>query len=175
MNRRSIIATLLLSLAAAVPAEAQRRDELTGKLVRVTAPNFADHVVTGTVTTYTEEGIAVTEQGTGAEHHFPLRSVQRIDIFRGTGAAAAAPRRARSYGFVGFALGVLAGPVLAIVTDHDFATTTALSAAGGLAGGLALGALSGTAHPTEQWTWNVRPWGYDPNLRPAQPPPEVSP
>jgi hypothetical protein len=165
---RSIVFTAVLIAAAATSASAQRReDPLTGQVVRVTAPNFADHVVTGTVTGFSQEGLAVTEREGGTQHLFPLRSVQRLDIFRGAGGAAAAPRRARLYGFLGLAVGALAGPVIAITTDGDMATTTALSAGAGLAGGLALGAASGAAHPTEQWTWNVRPWGYDPNLRPA--------
>jgi hypothetical protein len=161
---------LLLGASLAAPAAAQRRDdELTGKLVRVTAPNFADHVVTGTVTAYTQEGLTVTEQSSGTQHLVPLRSVQRLDIFRGEGAGATAPRRARTYGFFGFALGALAGPVLAIVTDADIPTTTLITAGAGLAAGAAIGAASGAASPRAQWTWNIHPWGFDSNLRPPAP------
>jgi hypothetical protein len=164
------LTSALLVAVLATPSAAQRRAaDLNGKLVRVTAPNFADHVVVGTVTSYTQEGLGVTEQGSGTERLFPLRSIERLDIFRGGDARAAAPRRARGYGFIGFGLGALAGPVLAITTDSDMVTSTLATSAGGLALGLAVGALSGTAHPTEQWSWNLRPWGYDPSLRPAQP------
>jgi hypothetical protein len=162
-----VVAAAVLSALVAAPSRAQRADDINGKLVRVTAPNFADHVVTGTVTAYTQEGLTVSEQGTGTEHVFPLRSVQRIDIFRGGGAGSAAPRRARSYGFVGLALGALTGTVIGIETDRDIATSGLIGAGGGLGTGLLLGALSGTAHPTQQWSWVVRPWGYDPNLRPG--------
>jgi len=165
LNR--LLATLALSAALAGTAAAQQRDELTGQLVRVTAPNFASHVVIGTVTSYAQEGLRVAERGTDSTYHFPLRSVQRIDIFRGSGAGATAPRRARLGAFIGMGLGALAGPVVAIVTDRDMATTTALTAGGGLLAGAAVGALTGAASPSEQWTWNVAPWGYDPNLRPA--------
>lgn len=165
--RRFLLTLLGLALVAgAHPAAAQRRDHLSGKLVRVTAPNFADHVVTGTVTAYTTEGVRVAEQGSGTEYLFPLRSVQRLDIFRGGGAGATASRRARSFGFIGLALGALAGPVLAIVTDREMATTTLLTAGAGALGGAAVGAASAAARPTEQWSWTVHPWGYDPDLRP---------
>jgi hypothetical protein len=160
---------LLLLLLLAAPAAAQRRDDLTGKLVRVTAPNFADHVVTGTVSAYTEEGLRVAEQGSSAEHLYPLRSVQRIEIVRGAGAAATAPRRARGYGFIGFGIGVLAGPVLSLATDLDMVESTAITAGGGLVIGLAAGAASGAAAPRDQWSWVVNPWNYDPALRPPPP------
>jgi hypothetical protein len=167
---KMVVMALLAAAAVSGSVQAQQRDALTGQLVRITAPNFADHVVIGTVTAYTQEGLQVTERETGSRHSFPLRSVQRIDIFRGSGAGAAAPRRARLYGFLGFALGALAGPAIAAVTDADFVTTTAISAGSGLLVGAAAGALSGAASPSEQWTWNVSPWGYDPNLRPASAP-----
>lgn len=174
--RRPALVLLALSLLAGLPAEAQRRDDIAGKLVRVTSPNFADHVVTGTVTAYTTEGVRVTEQGSGTEYLFPLRSVQRLDIFRGAGAGATASRRLRSFGFIGLALGTLAGPVIAIVTDSDMATTTlATAAVGGLTGAV-VGATTAAAHPTEQWSWTIHPWGYDAELRPeTQPQPEAPP
>lgn len=168
MLKRSM-AVLAMAAAMAGSAAAQQRDELTGKLVRITAPNFANHQVIGTVTVYAQEGLTVTERGTDSTYHFPLRSVQRIDIFRGSGAGAAAPRRARTGAFLGLALGALAGPVISIVTDSDMAITTAATAGGGLLIGAALGGVAGAAAPSEQWTWNVAPWGYDPNLRPASP------
>ena len=162
-----MLPALLAGALLATPAAAQQRDELSGKLVRVTSPHFADRVVVGTVTAYTQEGLRVTERGSDSTFLFPLRSVQRIDIFRGSGAGAAAPRRARFGAFIGFALGALAGPVISIVTDSDMVTTSLVTAGGGLLAGAALGAATGAASPSEQWSWNVSPWGYDPNLRPS--------
>ena len=163
-----LLAGAVAFLLLAGSANAQRRQELTpGGRVRVTAPNFAPGVVTGTVASYSTEGLAVAVEATGDTLLFPLHSVRRLDVFRGAGGGATAARRARSYGFIGLAVGILAGPALAIAGDRDMVSTTALTAAGGLVAGVTLGAVSGSANPTEQWSWNVDPWGYDPDLKPA--------
>lgn len=168
MNRLLTLALSAVLVLAAGTADAQRRDPLIGREVRVTAPNFADHQVRGTVTAFTHEGLRVQEQGTAEEHLFPVHSVERIDILKGRGRGATARARLRSYGFIGAALGAIAAPLVAREFDMSVGTGVAVfGGAGALLGGTA-GVLSGNAAPREQWSWQTAPWGYDRNLKPSR-------
>lgn len=164
----------ILTLAAAAaflvsaPAAAQQAsDGLTGTRVRVTAPQFIPAPVTGTITAYTRDGIAVADEFSGDTILLPLRSVSRLDKFAGGSAASTAWYRGRLGAFIGGGLGLIAGPVLAKVVDRDMVESTLLGGAIGLGAGFTVGAVYGAASPRERWTWTIQPWGYDPELRPA--------
>lgn len=162
---------LLAALAAvliSVPAAAQQRsDGLSGTRVRVTSPNFIPEPVTGTVASYTQQGIVVVDEVTGDSILLPLRSVSRLDRFAGGSAASTAWYRGRVGAFVGAGLGLIAGPLLAKVVDREMGEMAFIGGGAGLVSGFAVGAIVGAAAPRERWTWTIQPWGYDATLRPA--------
>jgi hypothetical protein len=162
---------MLAALAAFLivpPATAQQAsDGLSGTRVRVTAPNFIPAPVTGTVASYTQQGIVVVDELTGDSVRLPLRSVSRLDEFAGGTAASTAWYRGRMGAFIGAGLGLVAGPVLSKVIGGDMAENTLFGGAVGMTGGFALGAVTGAAAPRERWKWTMQPWGYDSTLRPA--------
>jgi hypothetical protein len=165
---------LALALAALAPHAThgqEATDGLTGTRVRVTAPHFAPHRVQGVVSTYTDARLEVTEEETGTVYSFPLRSVSRLDPFMGGGSGSTAWYRARLGGFLGGAVGLLAGAVAASMSESSRspAATVALYGAGGLGAGALLGGVTGAAAPSERWGWVMNPWGYDPELRPGTP------
>lgn len=158
----------LAALLIATPAAAQRQsDGLSGTRVRVTAPNFIPAPVTGTVASYTQQGIVVVDELTGDSVRLPLRSVSRLDEFAGGSAASTAWYRGRIGAFIGAGLGLIAGPVLSKVVGGEMVENTLIGGAAGMTGGFVVGAVTGAAAPRERWKWTIQPWGYDPNLRPA--------
>lgn len=168
---RSSSAALLLALAAAaLPLHAQQPDDgMTGRRVRVTAPNFAPHRVVGTVTAYTDQRLVVAEDGTGEVFEFPLRSVQRLDPFMGGGSGSTAWYRGRLGAFVGGAIGLIAGAAVGSAGDGGMVGPTLIGGAIGVGVGGTVGAVHGAVFPRERWGWVMGPWGYDPELRPEEP------
>ncbi|HEU4885999.1 MAG TPA: hypothetical protein VFT45_27425 [Longimicrobium sp.] len=162
------LAALLLS----VPAAAQQQsDGLSGTRVRVTSPHFLPAPVTGTITSYTLQGIVVVDEVTGDSILLPLRSVTRLDKFAGGSAASTAWYRGRVGAFIGAGLGLVGGPLVAKVMDRDLGEMALIGGVSGLVTGFTVGAITGAAAPRDRWTWTIQPWGYDPTLRPAPVPP----
>jgi hypothetical protein len=165
----------LAAFLISIPATAQQRsDGLSGTRVRVTSPNFIPAPVTGTVASYTQNGIVVVDEVTGDSVLLPLRSVTRLDKFAGGSAASTAWYRGRVGAFIGAGLGLIAGPLLAKVVDKEMGEMAFIGGGAGLISGFTVGAITGAAAPRDRWTWTIRPWGYDATLRPAPVPP-VSP
>lgn len=163
------IAALLLALAAPAAAQEAPDEGMTGRRVRVTAPNYAQHRVTGTVTAYDDRRLVVAEDSTGTVYEFPLRAVSRLDPYMGGSAGSTAWYRARFGAFLGAAVGLIAGAAIGSTGDGDMVRPALVGGAIGLGGGAALGAAYGAAAPRERWGWVMSPWGYDPELRPASP------
>jgi hypothetical protein len=166
---RFLTVAALAAFLLATPAAAQRSsDGLSGTRVRVTAPNFIPAPVTGTVTAYTQQAIVVVDEVTGDSIRLPLRAVSRLDEFAGGSAGSTAWYRGRMGAFIGAGLGLVVGPVLSKVNGGDMVENTLLGGGVGLATGFTVGAIWGASSPRERWKWTMQPWGYDPNLRPAQ-------
>jgi hypothetical protein len=162
----------IAALLVTVPTAAQQQsDGLSGTRVRVTSPNFIPAPVTGTVTSYTQQGIVVVDEVTGDSIRLPLRSVTRLDKFAGGSAASTAWYRGRLGAFIGAGLGLVGGPLVAKVVDRDLGEMALLGGVGGLVTGFTVGAITGAAAPRDRWTWTIQPWGYDATLRPAPTPP----
>lgn len=172
--RISIVAAIA-ALVISVPAAAQQADGLSGTRVRVTSPNFIPAPVTGTVSSYTQEGIVVVDEVTGDSIRLPLRSVSRLDKFAGGSAASTAWYRGRVGAFIGAGLGLIGGPLLAKVVDKEMGEMAFIGGGVGLVSGFTVGAITGAVAPRERWTWVIKPWGYDANLRPTTPVPPVPP
>jgi hypothetical protein len=164
-------------LALAAPAAAQQTpdDGLSGTRVRVTSPNFLPSTVTGTVSSYTQQGIVVVDEFSGDSILLPLRSVSRLDTYAGGTAAGSAWYRGRVGAFIGAGMGLIAGPLLAKTMDKDMVEATLLGGAIGLGAGFTVGAIYGAATPRERWRWIIQPWGYDPTLRPTATAPTTPP
>lgn len=165
---RTLVVTAVAILLLAAPATAQQRSEnLTGTRVRVTAPNFLDSRVTGTVTSFNHRRLVVTEEETGRRYTLPLKSVSRLEPFKGDSPASTAWYRGRWGAFLGASAGAILGPAIAKVTDMGMGQAVLAGGATGLVAGAAAGGVYGWRNPEERWSWIVRPWGYDPELRPG--------
>jgi hypothetical protein len=163
-----ILTIAMAALLLAAPAAAQQQsDGLTGTRVRVTAPNFLTAPFTGTVTSYTQEGLSVAGEENGDTVLLPLRAISRLDKFAGGSAGSTAWYRGRLGAFIGAGLGLVAAPLIAEATDREMGESALIGGAAGLGVGFSVGALLGAASPRERWTWTMQPWGYDATLRPA--------
>lgn len=157
----------LAALLLAAPAAAQEAsDGLTGTRVRVTAPYFLPAPLQGTVVSYTQQGLGVLGEEGGDTVLLPLRAISRLDKFAGGSAGSTAWYRGRVGAFIGAGLGLVAGPLLAKVTDRAMGQSVLIGGAVGLGAGFTIGAAWGAASPRERWTWTIQPWGYDASLRP---------
>jgi hypothetical protein len=165
--RKFGIAAMAALLLAAPTAAQQPGDGLTGTRVRVTAPQFLPAPLTGTVTAYRQEGLSVLGEESGDTVLLPLRSISRLDKYAGGSAGSTAWYRGRMGAFIGAGVGLIAGPLLAKVTDRGMGESALIGGAAGLGVGFTLGAAYGAASPRERWTWTMQPWGYDPTLRPT--------
>jgi hypothetical protein len=164
-----ILTLAAAALLLAAPATAQQAsDGLTGTRVRVTAPNFLPAPLQGTVISYTQEGLGVLGEAGADTVLLPLRAISRLDRFAGGSAGSTAWYRGRVGGFIGAGLGLIAGPLLAKVTDRGMGESALIGGGVGLAAGFTVGAVWGASSPRERWTWTMQPWGYDPTLRPAE-------
>jgi hypothetical protein len=168
MRIPALVAAALL-LAAPAAAQQPSSDGLTGTRVRVTAPHFLPAPLQGTVVSYTQAGLGVTADSTADTVMLPLRAISRLDRFAGGSAGSTAWYRGRLGAFIGAGLGLVAGPLLAKVTDQGMGESALIGGVAGLGTGFVIGAAWGASAPRERWTWVVQPWGYDPTLRPAQP------
>jgi hypothetical protein len=165
------ILSLLLAVSASLtiaPVDAQQRSEnpFEGERVRITAPNFFDGRVTGTVVRYDHNGIAVQHEATGEIHAVPYAGVQQLDRFLGGSPASTAWYRGRLFGFLGMGLGTITGALIGDASGLGFVPTLSVGAAIGAITGGAAGAVYGANNPVERWGWVPNPWGYDPNVRP---------
>jgi hypothetical protein len=161
--------TLIVALAAlllAAPATAQERaDNLTGRRVRVTAPNFLDERVTGVVTSFTHERLVLRAEDNGRQYRLPLKAISRLDPFKGDSPASTAWYRGRFGAFVGASLGAMLSPAIVKITGQSFGQALLISGGTGLITGATAGAVYGYRNPEERWGWVMNPWGYDPELR----------
>jgi hypothetical protein len=164
--RTLAVAALLLAVGATSSAAQAKRDRLSGTRVRDTSPNYLDHRVTGTVTSFTADGLVVREEVTGTEYDLPLHGIARLDPFKGGSRRSTAWYRGRVGAFIGGGLGAIAGALIGKSSPYPFGQTIALSAAVGVVGGGAAGAISGAVSPAERWGWAMTPWGYDRDLKP---------
>jgi hypothetical protein len=166
MIRILSVATIAVVLLAAPAGAQQREDNLTGSRVRVTAPNFLEDRVTGTVTSFTHERLVIQSESTGRRYTLPLRAVSRLDPFRGDSPASTAWYRGRLGAFIGGSLGAILAPAIVKISDQSIGQAIAMSGVTGLVTGATVGAVYGWRNPEERWSWVMSPWGYDPKLRP---------
>ena len=149
------LALLLLALATIAPVAAAQDAVHTlapGDTVRVLAPAWGPRMVEGEVLVYHTDSLAVRESATGRRYAVALGGVQELMKNEGPNRRRSVRRSALGGLFVGFALGVVAGPLLAMGRkDDDFIGITVLTGLGGGAMGLGLGAVAGSVFARDHW------------------------
>ena len=150
--RRPLLALLLV--AALVPSlEAQQRTLLPGDQVQLRAPAFHRGPFRAAVIRYVTDTLAVRSLESDSVLAIPLSEIRYLSRNEGMNRGRSTWHGMRAGAFVGMALGVVAGPLLAsrYGDDGDFGRYTALSGAGGLAAGGGLGALLGSVLAGDHW------------------------
>ena len=149
------LALLLLALAilpAGAAAQGSGHTLAPGDTVRVLARAWGPRMVEGELLVYHTDSLAVRETATGTRYAVPLDGVNRLLKNEGFDRRRSVRRSALAGLFVGFAVGVLSGPLLAMSRDDDhFAATTVLTSLGGGALGAGLGAAAGAVFSREHW------------------------
>lgn len=150
------LALLLVALAAIAPVDAAAQDAVhtlaPGDTVRVLAPAWGPRRVEGEVVVYHTDSLAVRESATGRRYAVALRDVQELMKNEGPNRRRSVRRSALGGLFVGFAVGVVSGPLLAMGRkDNDFITTTVITGLGGGAAGLGVGAAAGSVFARDHW------------------------
>jgi hypothetical protein len=152
----SLLRALLLATALLLPArtvaQANGHTLEPGDTVRVAAGAWGPRLVEGELLVYHTDSLAVRETATGTRYAAPLESVQRLLKNEGMDRRRSVRRSAVAGLFVGFATGVVLGPLLSMERkDDNFVGTTAVTSLGGAALGLGLGAASGAIFSRDHW------------------------
>ncbi|HYW05976.1 MAG TPA: hypothetical protein VE913_03410 [Longimicrobium sp.] len=155
LHRSPVLALLALLLFAA-PAVAQRAP-LTlsvGDTVRVFAPTVSPRPLVGTLTAYRHNGLAVRDERTGTEQVVAFSALERLARGTGVHRRRAAISGLRRGAFLGAAIGVVSGPLIATGDtrdDWEIANTTVATTVGGALLGSAVGGALGWVLAREEW------------------------
>lgn len=147
---------LILALALLVPrgVEAQGNGGHTlreGDTVRVLSTTHAG-IIQGELLLYRADSVGVREASTGATYQFPLATVRRLEKNEGLDRRRSVRRWATAGLFLGGALGLVTGPLIATADeDGGMIGPTVLAGLGGGALGLGLGAAGGSLFARDHW------------------------
>lgn len=123
-----------------------------GDTVRVMASAWGPRLVEGELVVYHTDSLAVREAVTGTRYAVPLDGVQRLLKNEGFNRRRSVRRHAVAGLFMGFATGVVLGPLISMRRkDENFVGATVVTSLGGGALGLGLGAASGSVFAREHW------------------------
>jgi hypothetical protein len=149
---KALLPLVALTLLAS-PASAQLAELPTQSRIRVFVPSVSKKPLVGKLDLGIIDSVMIAD-ATG-RRAFPLKSVERLDVSGGDSRGAGAMRGAR-YGFI---VGLLytAAIVAADGANGGAATTNGLPKTvtyglAGTGGATVLGAVFGSAFPTERWT-----------------------
>jgi len=147
---------LVLASAALLPLSAAAQSHghtlAPGDTVRVLARAWGTRMVEGELVVYRTDSLAVRETATGTRYAVPLAGVGRLLKNEGLDRRRSVRRSAVAGLFVGIAVGVVSGPLIAMSRDDEnFAGTTLLTGLGGGALGIGVGAASGSVFAREHW------------------------
>lgn len=163
---------LILTAAALLPAgaaaQANGHTLAPGDQVRVLAPVWGPRMVQGELVLYRVDSLAVREAATGTRYAVSLGGVRRLLKNEGLDRRRSVRRSALAGLFVGFAVGAVSGPLIAMRReDDDFATMTLLTSLGGAALGGGVGAASGSVFARDHWQPFRMPIRVPPTTPPA--------
>ena len=164
-------ALLILALAALRPMGAAAQNNghtlLPGDTVRVVAPAWGARMIQGELLLYRADSLAVREAATGMRYAVPLDGVTRLMKNEGLDRRRSVRRWSFAGLFMGFATGVMVGPLVSMQRrDENFVGATLVTSLGGGALGLGLGAAGGSIFARDHW----QPF-RTPIVVPAYPPP----
>lgn len=146
-----VIAVLLGTGAERAHAQSASQTIAPGDLIRVTATPLGDRRIQGRVVRYETQGLVVRESG-GTEHSLPLDSIRDLSRSLGTDRAGSIRWGAQFGVFMGGAVGLVSGPLIATTYGEDhFERSIAVAGLGGAALGAAIGAGVGALFPRERW------------------------
>jgi hypothetical protein len=147
---------LIFALAALRPMGAAAQSDghtlLPGDAVRVVAPAWGPRMIQGELLLYRADSLAVREQTTGTLYTVRLDGVTRLMKNEGLDRRRSVRRWSLAGLFMGFATGVLVGPLVSMERkDENFAGATLVTSLGGGALGLGLGAAGGSVFARDHW------------------------
>lgn len=148
---------LLPALAlAALPArgadaQAARYTLQPGDTVRVEAPALHHGVIQGELVLYEGDSVGVREAQTGTAYRFPVEAVRRLEKNLGRDRRRSVRHWALAGLFVGAAVGLVSGPLIATAGDGGIVGPTLVSGLGGGVLGLGLGAAGGSVFARDRW------------------------
>ncbi|MBW3571164.1 MAG: hypothetical protein KY467_08660 [Gemmatimonadetes bacterium] len=172
----SLLRALLLAAALLLPmrtaAQSSGHTLEPGDTVRVQADAWGPRLVEGELLVYHTDSLAVRESATGTRYAVATEGVQRLLKNEGVNRRRSVRRFAVAGVFMGFATGVVLGPLVSMERkDENFVGATLVTSLGGGALGLGLGAAASALFAREHW----QPF-RTPILPPAPPPrPSASP
>ncbi|HYR08023.1 MAG TPA: hypothetical protein VEQ60_09650 [Longimicrobium sp.] len=142
--------TLLLPVHAAAQGNGHTLEP--GDTVRVLASEWGPRLVEGELLVYRTDSLAVREAATGTRYAAPLQSVERLLKNEGFDRRRSVRRWAVAGLFMGFATGVVLGPLISMERkDDNFVGATLVTSIGGGALGLGLGAAGGSIFARDHW------------------------
>ncbi|WP_420126867.1 hypothetical protein [Longimicrobium sp.] len=153
----SLLRVLLFAAVAVLPpmrAAAQDNGHTLepGDTVRVLAAEWGPRLVQGELLVYHTDSLALREMGTGTRYAVPLASVKRLLKNEGLDRRRSVRRFGVAGLFMGFATGVVLGPLISMERkDDNFVGATLVTSLGGGALGLGLGAASGALFAGDHW------------------------
>jgi hypothetical protein len=146
---------MLLALVLALPraADAQARHTLTpGDTVRVAAPTLHAGVIQGELLRYEGDTLGIRDASTGAAYQFPISTIRRLEKNEGRDRGRSVRRWATAGLFLGSAVGLVSGPLIATADEEGgMVGPTVLAGLGGGALGLGLGAAGGAVFARDHW------------------------
>ncbi len=149
-------ALLLLALFAVLPAAAAAQSNghtlEPGDTVRVLANAWGPRAIEGELLVYQADSLALRETATGTRYAVELGGVRKLAKNEGLDRRRSVRRWGTAGLFMGFALGVVTGPLISMGRhDESFERTTLVTALGGGVLGLSLGAAGGAVFSRDHW------------------------
>jgi hypothetical protein len=148
--RTVLLAALALLVPMRAAAQANGHTLEPGDTVRVQADEWGPRLIEGELLVYRADSLAVREAETGTRYSVALPGVRRLLKNEGVDRRRSVRRFATAGVFLGFATGVVVGPLISMKRkDENFVGATLVSSGGAL--GLGLGAAGGTIFSREHW------------------------
>lgn len=148
---------MALALAFLLPraAAAQQNGGHTlqpGDTVRVLAPSLHEGVIQGELLLYRADSLGIRDESTGTSYQFPMSTIRRLEKNEGPDRRRSVRRWATAGLFLGGALGLVTGPLIATAEGGGgMMGPTVLAGLGGGALGLGLGAAGGSLFAGDHW------------------------
>jgi hypothetical protein len=162
--RLTLVLALSVSLPAALAAQGGSGPTLEpGDTVRLLAPTLQTRPIVGEVLLYQGDSLTVRRGNTAIDLAIPLVAVERLEKWEGTDRRRSVRRWARAGLFLGAAVGLVSGPLLASAgskpgdAEVDVPGRTALAGLGGAVLGVSLGAAGGSLFAGERFRWPPPP------------------